>query len=254
MYNWEYIDECYIYDGSFNGLLTIVFDCYINNQIPIKISTNELYENNILDKIKNIETDEDKSKRIYNGIIKNISYSALYISYNAFLSGKKEKEIIILKFLLNGFKIGSNIITMFSIDYVTDTLMLKRNTLFEAHRLKGLVKFRCIGNNLYYAPMHPDNNVIEHVGKHFIDRLPAQNFILHDKNRNIALIYNTKEYSIFDIPENFKISEFSEEEKMYQKLWKTFFKTISIKERTNPKLQMNYMPKKYWKDLVEKES
>ena len=36
---------------------------------------------------------------------------------------------------------------------------------------------------------------------------------------------------------------------MYQELWKMFFKTISIKERKNPRYQMQFMPKKYWKDL-----
>lgn len=43
----------------------------------------------------------------------------------------------------------------------------------------------------------------------------------------------------------------SDEEKKYEELWSTFFKTIAIKERTNKRLQMQYMPKKYWKDLVE---
>ena len=43
----------------------------------------------------------------------------------------------------------------------------------------------------------------------------------------------------------------SEREKEYQQLWKTFFQTIAIEERKNPRLQMQFMPKKYWKDLVE---
>ena len=39
--------------------------------------------------------------------------------------------------------------------------------------------------------------------------------------------------------------------KWYQELWKMFFKKISIKERKNPRCQMQFMPKKYWKDLIE---
>ena len=68
--------------------------------------------------------------------------------------------------------------------------------------------------------------------------------------RNIAIIYNTKEYEIID-SSNLKIPTISENEQKYQELWSTFFNTISIKERTNSRLQMQYMPKKYWKDLVE---
>ncbi len=121
----------------------------------------------------------------------------------------------------------------------------------EAHRLKGLARFMQIGDNLFYSSVHPDNNVIEILGKHFIRRYPTQNFILHDKNRNIAMLYNQKEYTIIDIPSNFKLPSISEEEKAFEHLWKTFFNTIAIKERTNKRLQMQYMPKKYWQDLTE---
>jgi len=251
MPNWEYIDSVFLYDSTFYGLLTIVFDSYCANKIPVKICAEEEYEYNILDKICYIETDQAKAKRISEGIIKNISFDTLSTAHMAFLSGQKNKELTILKFLLAGFKLGPKINNMMTIDYVMDTMKLNRNTGFEAHRLKGLVKFRCINNNLYYAPIHPDNNVIEIVGEHFVRRLANQNFILHDKNRNIAFTYNTKEYSIIQVSADFHIPDYSEEEKLYQTLWKTFFKTIAIKERTNKRLQMQYMPKKYWQDLVE---
>ena len=69
----------------------------------------------------------------------------------------------------------------------------------EAHKLKGLVRFIQVGDNLFYSSIHPENNVIENVGNHFIRRFPTQYFIIHDKNRNIAMLYNQKEYTIDDI-------------------------------------------------------
>ncbi|MCL2383001.1 MAG: TIGR03915 family putative DNA repair protein [Oscillospiraceae bacterium] len=253
MFNWKHIDEVYIYDGTFFGLLSIVFDSYANLTIPIKMCTEDDYEHNILDKLTYIETDEEKSRRVFDGIVKNVSFSTMYTAYTAFLSGQKNKEISILKYLIAAFKTGPEINNMLSIDYVLETMKLRRNASFEAHRLKGLVKFRCVSDNQYYAPIHPDNNVIEIVGKHFVKRLPTQNFILHDKNRNISFVYDTKEFRVMDVPNSLEIPEYSEEEKLYQTLWKTFFKTIAIKERTNKKLQMQFMPKKYWKDLIEME-
>jgi len=251
MLNWNYIDQTYIYDGTFYGLLTIAFDSYIANQIPIKIFPKNDYEYNLLDKAIDIETDDKKARRISDGLIKNVSFDTLSNAYNAFLSGQKNTELTILKYIIASFKTGPEINNMLAIDYVFETLRLKRNTVFEAYRLKGLVKFRYIGQNLYYAPVTPDNNVIEYVGRHFVKRIPTQNFILHDKKRNISFVYNTKEFVIMDVPKDFVLPEFSEEEKLYQNLWKTFFKTIAIKERTNKRLQAQYMPKRYWKDLVE---
>lgn len=250
MSNWSIVNLTYIYDGSFEGLLTMVFNSYVTNTFPIKIYSKKNYQNNILDKVEYIETDYTKSERIYKGIIKNISYYTLYNSYNAFLSNKSQKELTILKYLCNAFKIGPKIDTMLSINYVFDTIAMRKNALGECHKLKGLVRFSEIGNNLYYTPIHPDNNIIEPLGQHFIRRLPTQNFIIHDKNLDTIFIYNTKTYQIIqniDMP----VFQLSDMELEYRDLWKKFFHTIAIKERTNSRLQMQYMSKKYWQDLTE---
>lgn len=250
MFNWNVIEKTYIYDGTFEGLLTIVFDCYIKKVIPLRIVEKNNIEPNFLEQFEEKITNFEKSDRIFNGIVKNISYDTLYNSYYAFLSNNKEKEINIVKYLLNGFIIGPKINTMLSIDFVFAVNSMRKKMLGESHKLKGLLRFIEIGENIFYASIHPDNNVIENLGHHFIKRLPMQNFIIHDKNRNIALIYNTKEYKIVD-SSNLNIPIISENEKNYQELWSTFFNTIAIKERKNSKLQMQYMPKKYWQDLIE---
>lgn len=250
MLNWNVINKTYVYDGTFEGLLSIVFDCYIKKVIPLKIVSKNELQINFLDNIERIETDDIKAKRIFNGIVKNISYDTLYNNYYAFLSNGKEKEMHILKYLLNGFIVGPKINTMLSLDFVFAVCAMRKRMLGEAHRFKGLLRFSEIGNNLFYASIHPDNNILENLGQHFIRRLPTQNFIIHDKIRNIVFLYNTKEYQIID-SYSLNIPNISEEERKYQELWTAFFKTIAIKERSNSRLQMQYMPKKYWEDLVE---
>jgi len=37
----------------------------------------------------------------------------------------------------------------------------------------------------------------------------------------------------------------------YEELWKSYTKSVAIKERRNLRLQMSFMPKKYWKFLTE---
>lgn len=250
MKNFTQINKTYLYDGTFDGLLTIVFDCYVLKKLPLKIIAENKYIPNILDDIERVITDYNKATRIFNGIVKNISYDVLYNSYYAFLAEYNEKEINILKYLLYGFLIGPQIDTMLSIDFVFKVNSLRKKMLSEAHTLKGLLRFSKIGDNLFYSSIHPTHNVIENLGHHFIKRLPTQNFIIHDKNRNIAFLYDTKKYEIVD-SSSINIPSLSEEELKYQELWKAFFNTIAIKERTNKKLQMQFMPKKYWQDLTE---
>lgn len=256
MLNWKPVDTIFLYDGTFQGLLTIVFNCYFSKEIPLKILPQQDYISNILDDIQLIDTDFIKSDRVFQGISNNICDKALYDAYYAFLSANhngvcQNKEIEIVKFLLHGFTVGPKIMTMLSIDYVLHVMKLRKNVFGEAHRLKGLTRLQEIGDNLFYASIHPENNVIENLGQFFLRRFPKQNLILHDKNRNIAFLYNSKEYTIIDVSNQILNPTITENERQYQSLWKTFFKTITIKERTNPRCQMQYMPKKYWQDLVE---
>ncbi|MEN6596618.1 MAG: DUF4130 domain-containing protein [Proteiniphilum sp.] len=43
------------------------------------------------------------------------------------------------------------------------------------------------------------------------------------------------------------------DEEMFQELWKGYFKAMTIKERINPRLQRQHMPKRFWKYLTEKQ-
>lgn len=255
MIDWKYLDnKVYLYDGTFDGLLTIVFDCYISQTIPMNIVPESEYIPNLIECSISISTDEQKAKRIWNGVYKSVSYQVLYDSYNAFLSCSLEKEMHILKYLLNSFSLGPSISNMLSLDYVLEVTKLRKTVLSEAHKLKGLVRLSEVGNNLWYSSIHPDNNVIENLGHFLMKRFPTQNLILHDKNRNLAFLYsikNKKTYEIVEVSEDMNLPNLSENELKFRTLWKTFFNTIAIKERTNSRLQMQYMPKKYWKDLVE---
>lgn len=250
MSNWKLINKIYLYDGTFYGLLTIVFDSYLNKTLPQKIYPQNSYIPNFLDKTVKFETNFEKSQRVFNGIEKNIGHDALYNSYHAFLSDEKDKEIYILKYLCDSFHIGPKINNNLTTSYVFKVINMRKRALAECHRLKGLLRFQEIGENLCYASIHPDNNIIEPLGHHFIKRLPCMNFVIHDKNREICFVYNSKEYKLIN-SQNIKIPEISENEKAYQELWKMFFKTIAIKERANSRCQMQFMPKKYWKDLIE---
>ena len=250
MSNWKLVNKTYLYDGTLNGFLTIVFDCFSTKTLPQKIFSKLEYTPNFLDTPILIETNFEKADRVFNGIEKNIGYTTLYNTYYAFLSNENEKEMYLLKYLCDGFEFEPKINNRLTVSYVFKVMNMKKRSFGECHRLKGLLRFQEVGNNLYYASIHPDNNILEPLGHHFINRLPTQNFIIHDKIRNICLLYNGKEYKIVDAI-NLKVPNISKEEQKYQELWKLFFQTIAISERKNPRCQMQYMPKKYWKDLIE---
>ena len=250
MFNFNEKNKTYLYDGTFEGLLTIVFNCYVENIMPINVVNQETYMPSLLETYEYIETNIQKSSRILNGITKNISEECLYKNYTAFLSDEKNKEINILKYILFGFRAGPEIDTMLSLDCVLFVEKAKRAVWLEGQRLKGFVRLTQIADNLFYSRISPDNNILEMLGEHFIRRFPNQNLILHDAKRKIALVYNTKQFSVMDAS-TVNIPEISEDEKIYKDLWKAFVKAIAIKERSNPRLQKQFMPRRYWKDMFE---
>ncbi len=251
MSNWKLVNQTFLYDGTFYGLLTIVFDCFYHKTLPVKIYPKNNYIPNFLDKTIEIMTNEKKSQRVFDGIYKHIGYQALYNSFYAFLSNAPHKEIDILKYLCDGFEIGPKINDRITLSYVANVMAMRKRALSECHRLKGLLRFVETNQHIFYASIHPDNNILEPLGHHFMRRLSSQDFVIHDQNHHLCFLYHDDQYQIIE-DTCFQLPDLSQEEEMYQKLWQTFFHTISIEERKNPRCQMQFMPKKYWRDLIEK--
>jgi probable DNA metabolism protein len=49
-----------------------------------------------------------------------------------------------------------------------------------------------------------------------------------------------------------EVIAFDEDEVYYQNLWKQYYQSTNIVARRNMKLHLQYVPKRYWKYLVEK--
>jgi probable DNA metabolism protein len=95
---------------------------------------------------------------------------------------------------------------------------------------------------------------------HFRSRYAGQPWIIYDTNRNCGLYYDTRTVAEVTFPqEEFSrlksgiVDEdrLSDDEAFFQQLWKAYFKSITIKERINLKLQRQQMPRRYWKYLTE---
>ena len=80
-------------------------------------------------------------------------------------------------------------------------------------------------------------------------------FILLIMNLIVFKIYDDKQKYYIIADENITLKTLGaiEKEKEVENLWVTFFNTIGIKERKNTRCQMNFMPKKYWKYIIEME-
>lgn len=244
-------DKVYLYDGSFINLLNLIIKLIDNKVKPLDIKDEFNYEYNLVDKTFKMNIDNDGE--VINLIINKISYYAFKMAYYVFLSDDMNKELIIYYFLLNGFIHGDKVIYLRNLKCVRSALKISRYVGRENHRLKGFVRFKDY-NNFLYAEIEPTNNVLCLLSEHFSKRLSSEHWIINDTKRKLMSVYQNNEFHIIEA-NNFNINDFelSNSENDYESLWKTFFSTIAIKERTNKRCQMNLMPKKYWKHILEME-
>lgn len=239
----------YIYDGSFDGLLTAVYEAYYRKETPERIMSEQSYQENLLSTKLYVETDTVKANKVYQAIKNKISYDALKNVFYVFLSELPEAGTIIYHYLKLGWKIGNQVDKHLTDERVLTVHDISRKVGRERHLMLGFIRFRQLEGNIYYAPMEPQYNIVGLVAGHFASRLANQNWIIHDVRRGLGAVYNRKEWIITNI--DVKELKFSEEERNYQQLWKEYFNNIAIKHRFNPVLQKSNMPTKYWKHLVE---
>ena len=241
----------YIHDGSFDGLLTCIYEAFYSKIKPEEIVAQEDYIENFLAEKKYIKTDIEKAKRVYNAIEEKISYQSLKRVFYTYLSEMPGTGIMILKYLQLAFKMGKEVDLNLANEDVLNIDKISKKVAKERHRISGILRFKKIKNDILYAQVEPDHNVIALVAPHFIDRLRAENFIIHDTKREIGVFYNKKEWLVKSIekPDPFLVKD---TEEIYEDLWRVYFDSISIKTKTNPKLQKINMPMRYWKHLTEK--
>ncbi|MDZ5001625.1 DUF4130 domain-containing protein, partial [Clostridium perfringens] len=110
-----------------------------------------------------------------------------------------------------------------------------------------------INNNFLYSSIEPDNNILEIISPHFQRRFSDEYWIIHDIKREIASIYNKISWEIKEM-DNEIYNTLKNYNDGFQDLWKGYFKSTTIKERINPKLQKRQMPKRYWANLSEIDS
>ena len=238
----------YYYDGSFDGLLTVIYMAYNDresNMLRVSAKAEQLIL--ALDDI-HIITDFSKARRVEKAICDKISYNFLNNIRTCFLSNDKNKDTIIIHTVYKALKQGEEILNSLD-EHAFYINKLVKQVLNERHKYLGLLRFKEMKDGIMFSTIEPKNNVLPILISHFKNRMKREKFAIFDKGRKMVVYYDGKKAEIFFV-KSLEI-QWSDEEIEYSELWKTFHKSISIKERENKKLQQSNLPKYYWKHLIE---
>ena len=81
-----------------------------------------------------------------------------------------------------------------------------------------------------------------------------EHWVIHDVERDEVWIHRAGEDWLYISHPDFRQdpqSMLSSSEYTFAEWWKTFTESVAILERRNPKLQMQMLPKRYWKYMPE---
>ena len=243
------MNNIYLYNGDFLYLLSL-----IKYLCDFKIKLDNIKDNSfspsLFDNVINLNIVVDDN--IVESFIESIGINNFKIIFYTFLSNDINKELIIYYFYLNTLKYKDNIIYKRNLKCVSESLKIAKYVKHEAHKYKGFVRFKELENNVLYAEIEPTNDILYIISKHFELRLKNEYWIIKDTNRNKLSVYDKNNFFIIN-GDNFKLfnNALSKEELSIENLWKEFYKTIGIERRKNDRCRMNFMPKKYWKYILE---
>ena len=244
-------DLAYLYDGSFEGLLCCVYESYYEKELPSMIFSHSETQETLFP-VKEIKTDQISAQKVEHSISHSISNEALRLVRLCYYSKMENREITILNFLRMGYKIGASVTNMLADDTVRTITKTAQNVSGESHYYKEFLRFSDY-NGALVAIIEPKNFVLPMIIAHYSDRFPSEQFLIYDECHKYAIVHQNGESAIIQL-ENLELPEACEKEEKYRALWKTFYDTIAIEGRINPKLRMNNMPKRYWKHLTEFQS
>lgn len=250
----------YIFDNTFEGLLSAIFQTYSLKKAPVAFLRQGIDSfDDLFSETHHVTTNQEQVNRLSKGVIKRISEGALNRLYKVWLTEKETASLLIYNYIRYVFSNSTNIDTDFSNSHVLQVHQLAKQINREVHRMHAFVRFEHTKDDWFVASIQPDFNVMPLIGEYFERRYADQKWIIYDSKRHVGLYYDTVEMKCCEIISD-KINKHgqlsskihSEEELKFQSLWKRYFHSVNIPERRNPKLHIRHIPKRYWKLMTEK--
>ncbi len=236
----------YLFDGSFDGLMTLVFDTYRKRDEVEAVS--EYMGADSLLMTCFIPNDEAKASRIKGFMARSLGEEFVLMVKEAFLSRRESRFRSIVRTLHLSCGMGKTALDLMD-DSILDFIACQREVRSEAHRFNGLIRLRQMRDGSMLGVFAPRNNVLPLILPHFSERFPGERLLLYDEVRHLAGLSGEGKTEFFEVA-GITPQETGDEAEL-QDLWRVFFDHLAIRERVNPRLQRQHLPKYTWKNLTE---
>ncbi len=254
------------YDKTFEGLLCAVFDAFKLKKMPECLLSDDDLVPLLVSQSHQVEYRNSKYERVYTALQKKLSPIALNQLLFTWLSQLPESDLIIFRYICKVFKANGSIETDFGDPDVLTVHDIAKKVNKEKHHIQQFVRFNTIQNpasdideKIYFAVIEPIYNALPLTTRFFKDRYADQKWAIYDEKRQYGYFYNLEKIEQISLNDsdnlivNNKINQdyLTDDEKLFQTMWYRYCNALTIKERINPKLQRQNMPRRFWQHLPE---
>lgn len=256
----------YIFDRTLDGLLTAVFDAYALHELPETLVGEGEVLPMFCERTHTVATDDEKARRVWTGLEKRLSREALRMVSISYLAEDKQLDTPLFNYVYKSFKTAPSDSLNFADADVLAVYNTFRRVMHEQLRMKQFMRFQKAKDGTYLGVVSPDHNVLPLVVDHFSDRFGDQPWLIYDARRRYGYYYSVGDVQPLRITfaddaalpfslDTGRLDDnlLSDDDQQIQALWRTYFKAICIRERLNPRKQLNDMPRRYWKYMTEKQ-
>ncbi|MDR2388485.1 MAG: TIGR03915 family putative DNA repair protein [Tannerellaceae bacterium] len=247
------------YDKTFEGLLTTLFDAYTRRTFPERL----LSENEPLpmfsEKAHRVITESYKSLRVWAALEKKLSRAVCGMLMHVWLSELPGSDELLFRYMHKALDAPSSIATHFADKDVMEVKKIAGKVSKEREHLMQFVRFQQAADGTFFAPVSPIYNALPLTMPYFTQRFADQKWLIYDTRRRYGYYYDLKtaEEVTLNTDEHLldgKLDDawMTQDEKLFQSMWKEYTLALTIRERINPKLQRQHMPRRFWKFMPEK--
>jgi probable DNA metabolism protein len=246
------------YDGTFEGLLTAIFTLYDRKISRFTIERGVWQTTALFEDVINVHTDNVQATRVLKGLRQKLSPDGIQRVYIAHLGAGVEDDNAIAGYIKYAFDSPVNIEDDYGNRDVLRVSEIVNKMRRERHRMEAFIRFKKLQDDMFYAAIEPDFNVLPLLVKHFKNRYSDQKWMIYDIKRDYGIYYNLHDVEFISMEFSSAgdavnvVAAFGEEEGIYQSLWKNYYKNVNIPARKNMKLHLRHIPKRYWRHLTEK--
>lgn len=245
----------YVYDGTFEGLLSAVFLAFERHEVPDDMVSADIYQPRLGQEEVVVQTDIQHALRVRRGIERVAGNAAFRVMLAASLTDSYDAGIAVFHFILYlmyspQFKRERGALSDMANPAVARIVQLKTRAYNEAEKMRQFVRFSHLENGVWFARINPNVSVIPLVMGHFAGRFNDQPFIIYDEVHELSGIYDGVSWQM--IKGSVETTENpTEHDQIMEDAWRCFYDALCVDARYNPELRRNFMPKRFWKNLPE---